>query len=220
MTIILSGMLSGCANKYAALTPELQASMMSDLRDGKLNLDCGGKCLFTWIAQAPVVHQLDIAENWNELAPRVMQIGYGNDLAYYYLGQAAQGLGYHKAAIGYYSYSSSLTYGQNPLLKCSAGQGNAQDPCQGVDLAGSIPVLIQASRDAMVQQAAADAAAAEAANTPAPTVHHHHRKTAVAQKTQDGSGWVAPPPAATQASASSATGSGASGWAAPPPVQH
>jgi hypothetical protein len=128
-----------------------------------------------------------------------MQIGYGSDLAYYYLGQSAQGLAYHPAAIAYYSQSLALATGMNPMTKCSAGASDGNDPCQGVDLIASIPVLIKASQDVLDQQAAAAAASHR-------VVHHHHKKPA--SSSTGGSGWVAPPPAAS---------SGGSGWVAPPP---
>jgi hypothetical protein len=198
-------LLAGCSNKYDSITPEIQAKMMADLQAGNLTLDCGPKCTFTWLAQAPQVHQLDLAEKWQDLAVKVQQIGYGSDLAYYYMGQAAQGLGYHQAAITYYSTSLGISTGQDPLLRCEGGQSENGDPCQGVDLVSSIPVLIQASKDALAQQAAATAAA----NAPAPT-YHHHRKPKPAAST-GGSGWAVPPPPP------SSGGTGSSGWSAPPP---
>ena len=206
----LALLTAGCANKYQAITPEVEAGMMADLKAGKPNLDCGEGCAFTWVAQVPSIHALDMSERWNDLAVRVMQIGFGGDLAYYYLGQAAQGLGYQEAAITYYNYSLALATGQNPLLKCSGGQSmNGGDPCQGVDLVGSIPVLIQASRD----EIAKEQAAAEAAAAPPPPVHHHvHHHTA---SSGTGSNWAMPPPAATS---SSGSGTNGNGWVAPPPA--
>ncbi len=204
---ISAGLLTGCANKYDSLTPDLQASMMSDLRDGKLTLDCGLKCKLTWETQAPAIHALDVAERWPDLATHVMQIGYGSDLAYYYLGQSAQGLGYHQAAIGYYNYSAAISSGSDALLRCAAGQTPSGDPCQGVDLAQSIPVLVQASRDALDKQRA-DAEAQAAAETPAP-VRRHRKKVASAPPP---SGWETPPPP----SASVQSAADASGWATPP----
>ncbi len=200
----LLAMLAGCASKMDAVTPAMEAGMMTDLQAGKLNLDCGLKCDLTWISNAPQIHTLDIAERWQDLAIRVMQIGYGSDLAYYYLGQSAQGLGYHTAAIAYYNYSMALATGPNPLLKCESNTDTG-DNCQGVDLIASIPVLIQASRDALAKQEADAEAAAAAAAQPAPVVHHHKAKPK----------WVAPPPPSDSAPASG-SGSG-SGWVAPPP---
>jgi hypothetical protein len=193
----MAACLSGCANKFDTVTPELQASMLADLRAGRLSLDCGQKCSFTWLAQASSIHAIDLAENWTDLAVRVMQIGYGNDIAYYYLGQAAQGLGYHKAAIAYYNYAFGLANGADPLLRCESAQGEGNDPCQGVDIAGSIPVLIQASRDALAQAAPRRRPRPHPGVTPA--------------SASQGPGWVAPPPAASP-------GSGGPGWVAPPPA--
>ena len=210
-TAAAAALIAGCANKYDAVTPELQASMMSDLRAGKLNLDCGLKCKLTWETQAPSIHTLDIAERWPDLAVRVMQIGYGSDLAYYYLGQSAQGLQYHAAAIGYYTYANAVAAGGNALLRCEDGQSGAGNACQGVDIATSIPVLVQASRDAMAEEQAKELAA----QTPAPVVHHHHHKPAATTVAQKPDGWATPPPPAA-AQPAAATGPG---WATPPAPQ-
>jgi hypothetical protein len=211
-----AAMLAGCEAKYQAVTPDLQANMLLDLKAGKPTLDCAAKCSFTWAAQVPAIHQLDLAEKWNDLAIKVMTIGYGSDLAYYYLGQAAQGLGYQQAAIDYYNLSLALNSGPDPMLRCNGGtalaaqlQVNTGDPCQGVDLPGSIPVLIQASKDAIAQQAAAAAAAA-----PPPPVHHRHHTQPASATNTGGTGWVAPPPPASTPAASN---TGGTGWVAPPP---
>jgi tetratricopeptide (TPR) repeat protein len=182
--------LSGCASKYETVTPEVQAQMMQDLQNGKLVLDCGEKCAFTWISKVDSIHAYDTAEQWPELAQLVMQIGYGQDLAYYYLGQSAQGLGYHEAAIKYYQFASALNEGQDSTLQCASLATQTHDPCQGVDLAGSIPVLIKASQDVLAEQAAA-----------AHPVHKHHHASA-----------------ATGSSGTSASKPVPSGWSLPPPA--
>jgi hypothetical protein len=217
-------LLSGCAAKYDTVTPDVQAKMLADLQAGKPVLDCAEKCSFTWGSQVAAIHQLDLAERWNDLAVQVMRIGYGSDLAYYYLGQAAQGLGYYQASIAYYNWSLGLNTGANPVLKCANGEalraqlGLPGDSCQGVDLAGSIPVLIQASRDKIAEQEAA----AQAAAAPAPVVHHRHHKSAATDT--GGTGWAVPPPAgssggtASSSSSSSSSNTGGTGWAVPPPA--
>ena len=193
-------MLSGCATQTATITPQVQQAMLTDLQAGKLNLTCGASCLFTWISQAGRLHALDLAEKWQDLTVGVMQIGYGQDLAYYYLGQAAQGMGYHQAAISYYGYALGLATGPNAFLKCSGGQSAGNDPCQGVDLVNVLPVLMQASRDALAQQQAAEAAPPP----PPPIVHRHHRS--------------APAPSTAPApSAAAPDNSGSSGLDMPPP---
>jgi hypothetical protein len=200
-SIGLGATLAGCANKYETLTPEIQAKMMDDLKAGRLVLDCGAKCSFTWIAKVDSIHTYDTAERWPELAQTVMQVGYGQDLAYYYLGQAAQGLGYHEAAITYYKWAYALNTGQDATLHCTSLASETHDPCQGVDLAGSIPILIKASQDAI----AARDAAAQPAPAPAPVKHtYHHPKKPPATATPAAStppGWALPPPAPTAAPA-------------------
>ena len=214
--VVAAASLAGCANKYDTVTPELQASMMSDLRAGKPNLDCGLKCKLTWESQAPSIHALDIAERWPDLAVRVMQIGYGSDLAYYYLGQSAQGLQYHQAAIAYYNDAGAVSAGGNALLRCEDAKSDTGNACQGVDIAASLPVLVQASRDAL----AAEQAKELAAQTPAPVVHHRHHKAATTPVAQHPDGWATPPPlpasdAAQPAQAQPASSQGP-GWVAPP----
>jgi hypothetical protein len=195
-TIGLAATLAGCANKYEALTPDIQAKMMDDLKLGKLVLDCGQKCVFTWISKVDSIHTYDTAERWPELAQTVMQIGYGQDLAYYYLGQAAQGLGYHEAAITYYKWSLALTTGQDTILQCASLATETHDPCQGVNLVESIPVLIKASQDAI----AAQEAAARAAAAPPPRKHYTHHTTTPAPAATP-PGWALPPPAPAAAPA-------------------
>ncbi len=207
--------VSGCSTKYQAVTPELQATFLADLQAGKLNLDCGEGCALTWGQRAATIHAVDLGERWQELATDVMQIGFGSDLAYYYLGQAAQGLGYHQAAIAYYSQSLALATGQNPLVKCTPGALQVQagsDPCQGVNLVSDIPVLVQASRDAIAQQQQADAAAQAAQSAP-PPVHHHHRRPPASTPTGSTATATAAP---TQPDAAASAPAAASGTAATP----
>jgi len=142
--------LAGCQQQVEVVTPAVQQQMMDNLNAGKLTLTCGFSCDFTWISRVRQIQALDIAERWQDLAVAVMQVGYGSDLAYYYLGQAAQGLGEHKAAIQYYQYSLALSTGQVGPLTCEAVEG----ACQGVDLPSVIPVLIKASQDALAAAAA------------------------------------------------------------------
>ncbi len=212
LALAVSAALGGCANKYDAVTPDVQAGMLADLRAGKLNLDCGLNCRITWDTQVAGIHALDLSEHWNDLAVQVMKIGYGNDLAYYYLGQAAQGLGYQQAAIGYYNYALALTNGTNPLVKC--GAATSGNTCQGVDIAASVPVLIAASQAALAQQAAAAAAAAE---QPAP-VHHARKKSPIKPASASGgSGFLTPPPP-DASSPAAPPANGNSGFLTPPPA--
>ena len=186
--------LTACESKYKVVTSDVRAQMLDDLKASKLNLDCKASCMFTWIHEAPSVHALDIAERWEDLAIKVMQIGYAEDLSYYYLGQAAQGLGYHNAAIAYYQYALALANGMDATARCESAQSDVSDPCQGVDLASSIPVLIAASRSALAAESAASG------YTPSRP-----------RRSSNSSSSAASAPAKN-------SGTGNSGWALPPPT--
>ncbi len=165
--------VSACAMKVETVTPEIQAKMTEDLKSGNLTLDCTINCDFTWIHEVESLHALDMAERWQDLYVKVMQIGYKSDLAYYYLGQSAQGLGYHEAAIKYYKYAQALATGQNMAARCDAtAEGALSDPCQGVEIASVTPVLIKASQDALAAQAGQQAPqpAKQAARPKAPAL--------------------------------------------------
>lgn len=134
--------LASCAGRRAMPATSAQAATIAALQAGDIHLPCGRGCAAQWKQQAPALRQLDAEEKWEELAARVRDIGYGSDVAFYYLGQCAQGLGFHQAAIGYYTRALAVAGG-------NAGRG----------LLNAVPVLIQASRDAL-----SDGKGAKAAN--------------------------------------------------------
>jgi hypothetical protein len=73
-------------------------------------LDCSG----AWGANRQKVRSLNATGRWQELALLVMQVGYTNDLSYYYLGHAAENLGYWQAAQCYYRIAERLSVTQCP----------------------------------------------------------------------------------------------------------
>jgi hypothetical protein len=195
----LAGLVAGCMTQAGLppVTPEMQARMLDDLRAGVFALDCGAACSASWTTELGAVRAFDSADRYADLAVRVMQVRYGSDLAYYYLGRAAQGLGDYTAAITYYRHSLDLANGTDPALRCEAAGA-----CQGVDIAGTIPVLVAASQR-------------ELAESTAHTTTVRRRPTHAAPAS-GGPGWVAPPPP-TDTGSSGATASGGTGWSAPPP---
>jgi hypothetical protein len=151
--------------KYSEMTPNISSKIMSDLKSGNDILDCTDLCAGAFIKKESDLYALDIAENWKDLALEVARIGNHRDLAYYYLGQAAQGLGYHTAAIKYYTSSLAIAAGPENKRQCAteamlAGQvvpfgllnNQARSAgCSGVDIPSVVPVLIQASRDELAR---------------------------------------------------------------------
>ncbi len=107
LALLLAGLLAGCAEQPpAAISP---ADAVALLRTGRPLLNCRDACVAEWRAAQPQAAQLDQAGRWTELAALVVRIGYQDDLALYYLGRAAEGLGYPGAASSYYRQSTYLS---------------------------------------------------------------------------------------------------------------
>ena len=98
--------LTGCAVK----TPEVPTDeLLRRLQAGEPMLDCRLACLDTWRTNRATALVLNETRGWGELAVLVMQTGYTDDLTYFYLGRAAEGLGYREAAKTYYQISARLS---------------------------------------------------------------------------------------------------------------
>jgi len=90
-TIIL-----GCATNISG--PDFEKK----LKDGEVRLTCGSICHFSFSFAQIGFRQDYLNQNWSELAEGVASNGLEIDLAYYYLGYAAEKKGYTEAAEKYY----------------------------------------------------------------------------------------------------------------------
>ena len=116
-------LLAGCvAPPPAAVTP---ADAVARLRTGEPLLACREPCLAAWRLAQPQAAQLDASRRWAELAALIVSTGYQDDLSLYYLGQAAEGLGYPAAAASYYRQS---TYVSGTTISCQ----NLSRSCGGL----------------------------------------------------------------------------------------
>jgi hypothetical protein len=97
--------LAGCV-EHPALS---SADAMALLASGRQVLTCRERCLAEWKHAEPQAVQLNAAARWTDLAMLVLQTGYEDDLSLYYLGRAAEGLGYPASASSYYRQSSRLS---------------------------------------------------------------------------------------------------------------
>jgi hypothetical protein len=96
--------LAGCAGR--SIKP---ADALAQLSAARPVLTCREPCLAEWQRTQPQAAQLEAAGRSQELAVLVMQVGYQDDLSLYYLGRAAEGLGYRAAAATYYRQSTQLS---------------------------------------------------------------------------------------------------------------
>ena len=151
LAVSLVALLGACASEPEAVAPGDQVRMMADLRAGKLTLACGVACRDDWRRQVRIVSTLDHAEHWSDLALRIMRIGYGSDLAYFYLGQASRGMGYDRAAIGYYQQARAVADSSDTAMQC-AGGNTSEDRCFGVRIGNAAPALAEAAREALTRE--------------------------------------------------------------------
>src|SRR5688572_12118659 len=99
--------MAGCTlQQTPTVTP---ADAAAQVQTGRALLTCRDACLDEWRRLQPQATQLEAAGRWPELAAMVLQANYEDDLSLYYLGRAAEGLGYPGAAASYYRQSLRLS---------------------------------------------------------------------------------------------------------------
>jgi hypothetical protein len=154
--VLAASLLGACSPRITTpvLTPvlssETEANMIANLRDGRVDLRCGAACAETWRANLLTLNDRYVAKDWLHLGTLVMQIGYQNDLAYYYLGQSAEGLGSPKAALKFYRIAGALAGRTDPQFKC-----NSRSPafCNGISLPRDLYLPMQTAEKHDLPQA-------------------------------------------------------------------
>lgn len=101
--LAISSGLSGCAtssSKTSASEPVVDH--FEAFAQGKVRLTCGLPCAFTDGASRKKYRSLYQNERWRDLAIEVVNSGFNTDRNYFYLGRAAEGLGFSETARIYY----------------------------------------------------------------------------------------------------------------------
>ena len=114
--VVIATFASAClktSSSGVTLASGGRIELSDNFRSGEAKLECQMRCAFAWGLERQHAKGLYNARAWRELALQVLDIGYGDDLSYYYLGKAAEGLGYDRAAEIYYRLSRDAT------LKCT-----------------------------------------------------------------------------------------------------
>ena len=102
--LFLASCLFGCVSGgIKSPTGEPLPDVLSALKSGQARLSCDAACAVSWGATRHQVKTLHDNELWNHLAIEISRVGYKVDLAYYYLGRSAEGLGYYDSAKIYYN---------------------------------------------------------------------------------------------------------------------
>jgi hypothetical protein len=126
----LLGFLAACATIPPSPRHETDEQAVEEVRAGKAVLDCTQSCSGAWRHNRSELTARYNSGHWRELAALVMQIDYRQDLAYFYLGRAAEGLGENDAALAYYKTAKSLATGTAEDAKCAA----SLEGCNGLSL--------------------------------------------------------------------------------------
>jgi hypothetical protein len=120
--LLTSVAFNACTMKNVNVPPD---ELMRQFQGGQPMLDCSmAECGLGWMQNQQKAALLEATGNWQELALFVMRIGFMDDLTYYYLGRAAQELGYMQAAQRYYRIAERLSVtdmacGNRPHNICS-----------------------------------------------------------------------------------------------------
>ena len=86
---------------------EKKATAFRSFERGEIRLTCRLPCSGSWGSNRRELKALHSAGLWRDLAARVVEIGYNGDLAYFYLGAAAEGMNLIAQADTYYRHSSA-----------------------------------------------------------------------------------------------------------------
>lgn len=94
-------------------------------QQGTIELACNTECGAQFLLKQSSLKEAHDNKNWRVLAMDTIKVGYRFDLSYYYLGTAAQGLGFNNAAKKYYEDALKLSENKDSacahgfILKCS-----------------------------------------------------------------------------------------------------
>jgi hypothetical protein len=114
--LILAGCSSaGPTNSMGQKSSDPEADFLA----GRIRLECQVSCSYAWASNYPRMYEAYTAQQWTLLASEVMRVGQGNDISYFFLGRAAEGLGKSEAAKNYYVLGRATPYRCNsPINNC------------------------------------------------------------------------------------------------------
>ena len=193
--------LSGCGAQQVGFSdPAARTAALEKFHAGTAAMTCGTgvDCNFKWINSRSTAQRFAQAQKWDDVADVVLAAGMDVDLAWFYLGLAAEGENRNNAARVYYNTS---------IRKTTAGGINAcgfitDSNCEGITLPDDANDQLASLRGAPRY-----AAPKKSPSTPAATP-------------ASSTGWVAPAPPGSGSSGGSSSGGSSSGgstssWVAP-----
>lgn len=120
---LLGSLAAGCTVSLVPMGSPQPYYGMPAFVEGRIILSCRYECAGRWIHNRSRLAGLYQAQEWEPLAAEIASIGYPEDLAYFWLGRAAESQGYLPAAATYYTLAYEISQSPNPALHCSAKPG-------------------------------------------------------------------------------------------------
>jgi len=109
----LSGCVSGGIKSDNGETVSDESSILSLFKKGEIRLTCGTSCSGSWGSSLVEIKSLYSQSRWKDIVLEIAKIGFDSDVDYFYLGRAAEELGYFDAALTYYQLALSSS------MKCA-----------------------------------------------------------------------------------------------------
>ena len=131
MLLVAALLQAGCATRLDSMSAEQRQDILPAFRQGRTVLDCRAACSWQWFARRQSLAGLYATRQWNQLAGEISEIGYQEDLAYFWLGRAAEAEGYLPSAARYYAIAGALDRVGDPNLHCASVAGGG---CFGVNV--------------------------------------------------------------------------------------
>jgi Trypsin-like peptidase domain len=149
--------LSACASTAVDTTDAATTARYDAFKSGNVILPMGTLEAAEWTLNRDTAYNLLGAGRWRELADLIQRKGINNDLNWYYLGRAAEGLGEIELARAYYQRSIERTRSDKYSQRC---QGKVISMCDGFDF----PDVAQTRLGALKAASPAEGEGGEAAN--------------------------------------------------------
>jgi S1-C subfamily serine protease len=156
--VLISVVAAACASTSVDTKDQATVARFDAFKSGNIVLPMGTLEAADWTINRQNAYDLLAAGHWRGLADLVQRKGINNDLAWYYLGRAAEGLGDVELARTYYQRSLDRTKSGKYSHSC---RGKVMSMCDGFDF----PDVAQARLASLQASAPADPATpAEAAS--------------------------------------------------------
>ncbi len=153
-------LIAGCASVAVDTTDSATVARYEAFKSGNIVLPMGTIEAAEWTINRQNAYDLLAAGRWRELADLVQRKAINNDLAWYYLGRAAEGLSQTDLARTYYQRSVDRTKSGKYSHRC---QGKVMSMCDGFDF----PDVAQARLASLQAAAPADPATPKATDVAA-----------------------------------------------------